>query len=94
MEALEEAGVMGRVSHEHVAHYLHPKNAESDIIVEAYLLEVYKTVGPAESNRNPTWFTASTAKLRLAARRSSKYKREFERVIDSAVATLQRHRRV
>src|SRR5258706_3698151 len=93
LEALEEAGVMGKVSSENLDSYLHPKNDECDILVADYLLEVHKTVVPFESHRNPTWFTPSEAKLRLAGRRSSKYKREFDRVINIAVAILSAQQR-
>lgn len=95
-EALEEAGAKGTIDHQHFDCYLHAKRAlwksrqGHEFAVEAYLLEVVKTTEPLEPHRRPTWFTPEKAKRKLAKSRKRKYRRELERVVDRAVATLNR----
>lgn len=87
MEAFEEAGVRGWISDHHFDCYLHDKGS-SEQLVAAYLLKVRQVFQPQETHRNPTWFSASDAKRRLAKRRSNKYAQELERVVDRAVEML------
>jgi 8-oxo-dGTP pyrophosphatase MutT (NUDIX family) len=93
-EALEEAGVKGRIEEVHFDCYVDTKrslghDAESrEILIAAYLLEVSRLNIPEELHRNPTWFAAHEAKSRLAERRSSKYSQELVRIIDGAVSRL------
>jgi len=93
LEAIEEAGALGRISEEHFCVYLHAKGScrrgeEKHLQVAAFLLHVQELVEPEEGHRNPTWFSAREAKLRLAHRRSARYQRELTRVVDNAVDLL------
>lgn len=92
-EALEEAGVKGRISDRHFTFYTHDKrgryqDSPRTMAVAAYLLHVRKTVTPEEDHRNPSWFCPREAKLRLGLRRSPRFQREFARVVDRAVEVL------
>ena len=95
-EALEEAGVRGRVQESCFAHYLDVKrawghdNRTREIVIAAYLLEVRSVSAPYEADRNPTWFSPHEARERLAEQRASKYSRELGRIIDAASRTLRR----
>jgi 8-oxo-dGTP pyrophosphatase MutT (NUDIX family) len=93
LEAIEEAGAMGRISEEHFCIYLHAKRScrrdnASESEVAAFLLHVQEMVEPEEGHRNPTWFSAREAKLRLADRRPARYQRELTRVVDHALDVL------
>jgi 8-oxo-dGTP pyrophosphatase MutT (NUDIX family) len=66
--------------------------SEKDLAVNAYLCEVSRLRPPQESNRNPTWFSAEKAKQRLQEDRAPHYATELARVVDRAVARIQRHR--
>lgn len=94
LEAFEEGGVEGKVHPRPVGKYLHRKEslrgASKDLTVLAFILEVKKTAGPAESHRTPRWFSATEAKLRLANRRSEKYLCGMERVFESALQQIAR----
>ena len=89
-EALEEAGVEGRIEEHHFASYVDTKRAFShdnrrcEILVAAYLLEVSSVVAPEESDRNPTWFTALEAQERLAEQRVPKYARQLAGIVNYA----------
>ena len=99
LEAMEEAGAMGRISEEHFCVYLHAKrscrrDSVKELEVAAFLMHVQELVEPEEGHRNPTWFSAREAKLRLADRRSARYQRELTRVVDHAVDVLCSRRKV
>ncbi len=93
-EALEEAGVRGRIQESAFAHYLDVKralghdNRSREILIAAYLLEVQSLSTPHEFDRNPTWFPAHEAKQRLAEQRAGKYSRELGSIVDAALRTL------
>jgi len=93
-EALEEAGVRGRIQESAFAQYLDLKralghdNRSREILIAAYLLEVRSVSSPHESDRNPAWFSAADARQRLAEQRTAKYARGLEQVIDAAVRTV------
>lgn len=93
-EALEEAGVRGRIQESCFAHYLDLKrtlghdNRSREILIAAYLLEVRNLSAPYEADRNPTWFSAEEAKERLTEQRANKYSRELVRIVDAALRTL------
>src|SRR5215470_9319730 len=78
-EALEEAGAEGRIEERHFASYVDTKralthdNRSREILIAAYLLEVHNQGAPEESDRNPTWFTAPEAQLRLSEQRVPRY---------------------
>jgi 8-oxo-dGTP pyrophosphatase MutT (NUDIX family) len=63
---------------------------EPELAVAAHLCEVTRLERPQESNRNPTWFSAQRAKQRLLKDRAPEFGAELARVIDRAVARIQR----
>ena len=95
-EALEEAGAVGDIAQEPFCRYIHGKGVFwkrgglEKVLVRAYLMEVLFTVLPSEKLRNPTWFSATNAKLQLCRGREEKYQRELEAVIDEALLTINR----
>jgi 8-oxo-dGTP pyrophosphatase MutT (NUDIX family) len=97
LEAFEEAGVHGRIEEAAFAQYVRRKNGEgrrpaAEIAISAHLCEVSRLDPPQESDRNRTWLSAEKAKLRLRADRASEYGDELARVVDRAVARIQRLR--
>ncbi len=98
MEALEEAGVHGRI--EEVSFACYPgrkrakdrKSVETRPLVHAHLCEVSRLETPQESNRTPTWFLAEKAKRRLQEERTAEDGAELARVVDRAAARIQRLR--
>jgi 8-oxo-dGTP pyrophosphatase MutT (NUDIX family) len=95
LEALEEAGVHGRIEQLSFARYIrkrrrarHPVRTER--IVNAHLCEVLRLGPPQEANRNPTWFSALKAKRRLRQDRSPESGAELAAVVDRAVARIRR----
>jgi 8-oxo-dGTP pyrophosphatase MutT (NUDIX family) len=103
LEAFEEAGVHGRMEEIPFARYYRRKAdaaqssarssagfPEPELAVAAHLCEVTRLEPPQESNRNPTWFSAQRAKQRLFKDRAPEFGAEFARVIDRAVARIQR----
>jgi 8-oxo-dGTP pyrophosphatase MutT (NUDIX family) len=103
LEAFEEAGVHGRMEENSFTRYLHrdrggarrsnlrsSKSARKSPFVLAYLCEVLRLTAPQESNRNRTWFSAQKAKRRLGEDRTAECAAEFARVVDRAVARIQR----
>ena len=93
-EALEEAGVRGRIANACLAHYVDLKralghdNASREIVIAAHLLEVRSLCRPEESGRNPTWFSPRETKYWLADRRALKYSRELTRIVDLALQQI------
>lgn len=95
-EALEEAGVSGRIQPQPFTHYLHAKRElkVSDhkavkFCVLAFLFEVVDDeAGEPERGRTPSWFSAEEAKRRLAEDRAVVYQDEFRRVIDEASTSI------
>jgi 8-oxo-dGTP pyrophosphatase MutT (NUDIX family) len=94
-EALEEAGVKGRIAEEHFGTYIDTKRAFGhenrirEICIVAYLLEVGSLVRPQEGDRNPTWFSPQETQKRLAERRAPKYAHGLARIVDAAVDRVQ-----
>jgi len=91
LEAFEEAGVHGRMEDEPFARYLR-RSAGGEISVHAHLCEVLRLSPPQEARRNPTWFSPEKAKRRLQDARRRDDGAEFTRVVDRAVARIQRLR--
>src|SRR5262249_29250140 len=95
-EALEEAGVHGRVDERPVGRYRYPatrrKTRDEDDVVEAYLLNVQAQLPPEESFRTPTWCTLVQARKRLAEGREEKYVDEHARIVEAALEQLDRSR--
>ena len=97
LEAFEEAGVHGRMEEASFARYIRRKRVENsaakkELAVQAHLCEVVRLDPPQEPNRDPTWFSAEKAKRRLSEDRTPDYASELARVVDRAVARIQRLR--
>jgi len=100
LEAFEEAGVHGRIEEYSFTSYAHPRRTEKrsvkasgrNLAVHAHLCEVSRRRKPEESKRNPTWFSAAKAKRRLQEDRGKAEGGELARVVDDAVARIQRSR--
>ena len=96
LEAIEEAGVHGRMEEASFARYVRRRRAEVrdsgtvEITVKAYLCEVLWLESPQEPDRRPTWFSADKAKRKLQDDRASYFGSELARVVDSAIARIQR----
>ena len=90
-EALEEAGVAGRIEPRHFHWYIHSKDRSweprgvQEYVIKAFLLKVEDLRKRHEGGRHPTWFSAAEAKKMLAKGREVKYGRELQVVIDRAL---------
>jgi 8-oxo-dGTP pyrophosphatase MutT (NUDIX family) len=100
LEAFEEAGVHGRIEEASFARYVRRGGARKSAAgcgkrgpaVYAHLCEVFRLSPPKESKRNRTWFSVEDAKRCLREKRRSDDGAEFARVVDQAVARIQRVR--
>jgi 8-oxo-dGTP pyrophosphatase MutT (NUDIX family) len=94
MEAVEEAGVLGRVEELWFARYNRRNNDSTDTVTEspvhAHLCLVLRQVPPQERDRNPTWFSAEKAKRRLREERSQTAGDELAQIVDRALARIRR----
>lgn len=96
LEAFEEAGVHGRMEEASFARYSRSKRggarngATVTETVSAHLCEVTRLVTPEEANRNPTWFSVEKTKKRLLEGRPAEFGAELIRVVDRAVARIER----
>jgi 8-oxo-dGTP pyrophosphatase MutT (NUDIX family) len=96
LEAFEEAGVHGRIEEAAFARYVRVKagynrhSAEIEIVINAHLCEVSRLVAPEEVDRKPTWFSAEKSKRRLRDDRAADYGDDLARIVDRAVARIQR----
>jgi 8-oxo-dGTP pyrophosphatase MutT (NUDIX family) len=87
IEAIEEAGVHGRMEELPFARYMCQHESAS---VAAHLCEVTRLEAPQESGRTPTWFSAEKAKQRLRKDRAPEFGAELASVIDRALSRIQR----
>src|SRR5579863_2907819 len=105
LEAFEEAGVHGRMEEASFTRYIRRKggrtrssarsgerSAVKEIAIQAHLCEVSRLDPPQERNRNPTWFSADKAKLRLREDRTPDFGAELARVVDRAITRIRRLR--
>jgi 8-oxo-dGTP pyrophosphatase MutT (NUDIX family) len=94
IEAFEEAGVHGRIEQISFARYHRGKrgNMREPVVVHAYLCEVLRLDAPQEPDRSRTWFCPEKAKLHLREARANDNGEELDRVVDRAVARIQRLR--
>jgi 8-oxo-dGTP pyrophosphatase MutT (NUDIX family) len=96
LEAVEEAGVHGRIEELPFTRYLRCKQGTlSDrpvSAVTAHLCEVSRLERPQESKRKPTWFSAKRTKQRLIADRAPDFGAELVAVVDRALSRIQRLR--
>jgi len=100
LEAHEEAGVHGRMEEASFASYIRRKSgggnsrssADIEVTVNAYLCEVLRLDSPSEPGRNPTWYSPEKAKRVLREDRAPDLGAELARVVDCAVARIERLR--
>lgn len=98
LEAFEEAGVHGRIEEASFTRYLCRKGTRKpavrssgrELAVSAHLCEVLRLGVPKEQNRNRTWLSIKDARRRLREGRESDEGAEFARVINKAVARIER----
>ncbi len=97
LEAFEEAGVHGRIEEKSFARYVQRKSGrnsatgrDKELAVNAYLCEALRLSPPTESNRNRTWFSVQETRARLRVGRETLEAAEFARVVNRAVARIQR----
>ena len=99
IEAFEEAGVHGRIEEAAFVQYVsrrqgNRRNARRSLaktlVVSAHLCEVRRLCNPKESNRNRTWFSVEETKQRLREDRNDDEGAEFVRVVQRAVARINR----
>jgi 8-oxo-dGTP pyrophosphatase MutT (NUDIX family) len=102
IEAFEEAGVHGRIEEAAFVRYILrsqgkrlkiARSAARPMLVSAHLCEVRRLCNPKESNRNPTWFSIEDTTRRLRYGRRNEEGEEFARVVQRAVARIERLRR-
>jgi len=99
LEAFEEAGVHGRIEEAAFARYVRVKagrnrlSSEIEVVINAHLCEVRRLGKPEEKDREPTWFSAEKAKRRLREERADDYGEDLARIVDRAVARIQRQYR-
>jgi 8-oxo-dGTP pyrophosphatase MutT (NUDIX family) len=91
-EALEEAGVRGRIETELVAIFPHEKRARDgrsvELTVAVYVLHVESESDTPERGRDPTWFSPEEAELKLAEKRNPRYQQAYAHVIDEVCRRL------
>jgi 8-oxo-dGTP pyrophosphatase MutT (NUDIX family) len=91
-EALEEAGVRGRIASEPLTIYPHeqrtPSGRRVELTVAAYLLEVQSDDDTPEPGRDPTWLPPEQARQKLAEKRPPHYQQAYSRVLDEACKRL------
>jgi 8-oxo-dGTP pyrophosphatase MutT (NUDIX family) len=100
LEAFEEAGVHGRIEQASFARYGRrvgrsasaKATREKVLTVNAHLCEVLRLGPPQESKRNRTWFPVAEARRRLREGRRRSEGVALVRVVDKAVARLQKQR--
>jgi 8-oxo-dGTP pyrophosphatase MutT (NUDIX family) len=93
MEALEEAGVHGKIEETCFARYRKHKGKDEQSPhnpIHAHLCEVLRHGPPLEDDRDPTWFSAERAKRRLRSDRKEGQGDELARVVDRAVERVRR----
>jgi 8-oxo-dGTP pyrophosphatase MutT (NUDIX family) len=98
LEASEEAGVHGRIEEGSFTRYRRGKgvnrkeSADAATVVQAYLCKVLRLGPPQELNRDRTWFSPEKTKWQLREGRSSENGADLARVVDCAVARIERLR--
>jgi 8-oxo-dGTP pyrophosphatase MutT (NUDIX family) len=101
IEAVEEAGVHGRIEEAAFARYVcrrqsnrhnAGRSAAKAFVVSAHLCEVRRLCHPKEPNRNRTWFSVNDATQCLQKGRKNEDAEEFVRVVQKAVARIEQLR--
>ncbi len=92
-EALEEAGIRGRILSEPFIAFPHetrgPARRPVELTVAAYLLQVESDRDTPEPGREPTWFPPEQARQKLAENRPPKYQQALSDVIAEACRKLE-----
>ena len=86
-EALEEAGVVGKLDSRLVTSYEYP-GASGRHTVSAFLLEVIERREPQETFRQPRWFSVREALAKLADGREGWAGDELARVVHTAAERI------
>jgi|KBSMisStandDraft_5_1062788.scaffolds.fasta_scaffold00095_9 8-oxo-dGTP pyrophosphatase MutT (NUDIX family) len=89
LEALEEAGVHGRIEEISFLTYRIRRSGDAETI-HAHLCEVLWQSTPEEAYRSPTWFSSEKAKGRLAQGRSLEDGAELAEVVERAAGRVRR----
>ena len=104
LEAFEEAGVHGRMEEAAFTQYFRRdlrarqstaravRMQENETPVSAHLCEVLRLTPPQEPGRNRTWFSPEKTKRRLCEGRTRADSAQFVRLVDRAVARIDRLR--
>jgi 8-oxo-dGTP pyrophosphatase MutT (NUDIX family) len=104
LEAVEEAGVHGRIEEVPFARYFrkHQNHVPArsmranitppELAVAAHLCEVFRQEPPQERDRNPTWLNADKTKQRLRKNRTPEFGAELVRVVERAQSRIERLR--
>jgi 8-oxo-dGTP pyrophosphatase MutT (NUDIX family) len=101
IEAVEEAGVHGRIEEAAFARYVSRRqsnrrnagrSAAKEFVVSAHLCEVRRLCDPKEPNRNRTWFPVADTIQCLREGRKTEDAEEFARVVQKAVARIEQLR--
>ncbi len=91
-EALEEAGVRGRIAREPFTIFPQEKRGPDgrpvQLTVAAYLLQVESDSDTPEPGRDPTWFPPEQARQKLAENRPPEYQQALSEVIAEACKKL------
>lgn len=96
LEAFEEAGVHGRIEEAAFARYVrmkpeqHRRGPRIEVVIHAHLCEVTRLESPEEAKRHPTWFSSEKAQKKLRQERPAEYGEDLVRMVDRAVARIQR----
>jgi 8-oxo-dGTP pyrophosphatase MutT (NUDIX family) len=97
LEAIEEAGVHGRIENLAFARYFrsgppmeYADSNEPGLSVAVHLCEVSRLERPQEANRKPTWFPADKAKRCLTKGRTPAFGAELARIVDRASSRIRR----
>jgi 8-oxo-dGTP pyrophosphatase MutT (NUDIX family) len=104
LEAFEEAGVHGRIEEASFARYRRQqgdqgnrasrsdktRSGKKEVAVNAHLCEVLRLSPPQESRRDRTWFSVEEARRQLRQGRRNDGAAQFVRVVDRAVARIQK----
>jgi 8-oxo-dGTP pyrophosphatase MutT (NUDIX family) len=88
-EAVEEAGISGRVDGTRLLAYRYPasrRGKTGDDLVAAFVLEVVRVGPPTEPGRALVWCDLEEACVKLAEQREPVYAQEMERVLLAAEA--------
>ena len=93
-EALEEAGVRGRIESQPLTTYPTEKRKADgrsvELTVAAYLMQVQSENDTPEPGRDPTWFPPDQAKQKLAENRPPQYQQAHAQVVNEACKKLER----